>query len=281
MSTTLYAWANALSFPVALFDHTFVTDYDFTNGEYPDGPPAGSNYWYCWGIYHPSADHGNIAKLSGDDTIAANLVSPNIAPPAFPGGVGTQDGSIEYYGVDGVCHMVANQVLFATGTSTSEPALVTKANGYRLSSFLYTDYGLNTSDWDSLKNQFASGLPQAPDSFSIWLLTLGFTLEDMAEVEAERVIVHEALQLLRTTIGGMSPDEAYAAIGAIILTSLYALDKSIGWDNLQKLFPALNVLPSSPEEAAFVVDKDQLANSLNKLNAYKATQGRFILECPC
>lgn len=267
MSTTLFAWANALSFPAAIFDHTFVTDYDFKNGQYPAGPPAGDNYWYCWGVYHPSADHGMIANQSGDGTIASNLVTSNVAPPAFPGGVGTQDGSIEYYGVDGVCHMVANQVLFATGSGTEEPAMVSKANGYRVSSFLYTDYGLNTSDWDSLKSQFAAGLPQPLDSFDLWVLTLGFSLGDIAEIAALRLAAHEALKLLRTKIPGMTADEAYAAIGATILGSIDALDKAIGWDNLQKLFPALKALPTSAEDAAFLVDKDQLAHSINKLNA--------------
>ena len=145
MSNTLYAWANALS-SAPMLDHTWVTDYPFTNNEYPTigDIPSGANYWYCWGIYHPSGDggiqhnpNGAIGSADGDLAVATALVEPNTAPETSGVTDQPQNGAITFYGVDGVCHNVANQTLYATGTSSTEPIRVQDARGYDLSSFFY------------------------------------------------------------------------------------------------------------------------------------------------
>ena len=72
----------------------------------------------------------------------------------MPGAIRTPDsrsapaarGTIYVYGVDGVCHQLANQVLYATsGTRLT----VNKARGYFFSTYLYGTYGLQHAAWAS------------------------------------------------------------------------------------------------------------------------------------
>ncbi|NWF38619.1 hypothetical protein F3F96_05685 [Mariprofundus sp. NF] len=121
----LFAWANPVT-RLNLVDHTWVTDYDVPPIHKSPPPPPDSNlYWWCWGKYHPDGtggighpQHGAIGNASVDLSTASNIVEPNISPksPVKPNkGLGT----IAYYGIDGVCHQVANQTLYATGSKTA------------------------------------------------------------------------------------------------------------------------------------------------------------------
>jgi hypothetical protein len=59
-------------------------------------------------------------------------------------------GTIFVYGVDGVCHQVANQVLFATAR-WGDPLTVRAARGYVASVFLYGTYGRKIAAWERKK----------------------------------------------------------------------------------------------------------------------------------
>src|SRR5207302_105606 len=70
-------------------------------------------------------------------------------------------GTVFRYGSDGVCHQLANQTLFATGRGGSPPLMVRHARGYPTSSFLYGDYGLQTSAWQRRIARCARARPSA------------------------------------------------------------------------------------------------------------------------
>ena len=118
--TTLYAWATPAFSKDSPVDHTFVTDYDNRVDDYPSiekVEQAQANYWYCWGIFHAQGDssqqpNGYLGSASGDFALAQCLCLPNkasdsIDPHIRPNACGT----IYHYGLDGVCHQLANQVL--------------------------------------------------------------------------------------------------------------------------------------------------------------------------
>ena len=145
----LYAWVNPLSFTSKL-DHTWVTGYDTRTDTYQtleDVVDAGQLCWLCWGDFHPfgkTASHpdGFLLDCDGDQSFAECLVEPNASsidsPPAR--------GTIFEYGIDGVCHQLANQVLYAANVDGTAPT-VKDAKGYWLSSLAYTTYGRQKSAW--------------------------------------------------------------------------------------------------------------------------------------
>ena len=271
---TLYAWANPLSF-APFFDHTWVTDYSFTNNEYPTigDIPDGANYWYCWGIYHPSGSggvnhnpNGAIGQAASDQTMATSLVTSNTPPPSQPGEPDQpQDGSITFYAVDGVCHNVANQVLYATGTSDTEPIRVKEARGYDVSSFLYTNYGLNTTGWNALKSSYAPDVKEPGDDFSDWfeqVLGEKVTLKQVLAVTVARAAAQLALQKLHQDVQGMTAKEVMAAVGVIVLAALTAIYKTLGSTDFHILFPSFPTLPSTAQEAVSWIDPAQLEESV-------------------
>ena len=264
----LYAWANPLK-GVSMFDHTWVTDYTPNESTIP----SGKNYWYCWGIFHASAGHGKIGEANADATIAKSLVEPNVAPPQFPGQSGEpQDGSITFYGVDGVCHNVANQILYSTGNATTEPIRVEKANGYHLSTFFYTNYGLNMSGWSSLVAQYAPNVKSPNDDFSEWLLkSIGskITSKEIMEVLGVRTAAQLALQKLHSSVPNMTPTEVKIAIGAILLTALADVEKIIGLQNFLILFPSLTKVPLTADEASNWIDTEMLEHSVSYIHSKK------------
>ena len=171
---TLYAW----SVPIVAadngklnnFDHTWVTDFveDIDLRYKPDParpaytPPDG--FWYCWGQGYEKAAK-SICSADGD-IIAANNISPrNVVP--YEDGIfySNTSGSIEFYGLDGVCHNVANQVLFSTGTSLKEPVRVEQAKGYAVSSFFYGTYGLNEDKWEKIRKAYMPDVKIPGDDF--------------------------------------------------------------------------------------------------------------------
>lgn len=149
-SQTLYAWVVPAYFTDSPVDHTWITTYDNRVSPYPDINAviaAGESNWYCWGDFHPTGgtpdnQTGFIGSQAGNVAFSSCLVQPNadssVSPPAR--------GTIFVYGVDGVCHQLANQVLFSTG-STSSPLTVKNARGYFASSFLYGTYGAQSAAW--------------------------------------------------------------------------------------------------------------------------------------
>lgn len=144
----LYAWAAPATIGGSKVDHTWTTSFDNRIHNYPDIAAvirAGEDFWFCWGMYRsrggtPANKTGFLGKKSGDLGLARCLVAPNLDSFKHKAARGT----IFAYGVDGVCHQVSNQALYATGPS---PLTVKLARGYYASVFLYGTYGRSASSW--------------------------------------------------------------------------------------------------------------------------------------
>lgn len=160
-SILLYAWANPVSGTV--WDHTWVTTYDNRSNDYKTIGKviaAGLDYWFCWGDYHPSGstpDHPNgfLGAMTGDLGIARCLCQSNAPSKTHTPTCGT----IFVYGVDGVCHQLANQVLWATKGLVAGPLTVSNARGYHISSFFFGTYGNQTAAWNAKKSSCAPAIP--------------------------------------------------------------------------------------------------------------------------
>ena len=159
----LYAWVVPAYSSGSPVDHTWVTTYDSRIHAYPDiaaVKKANEANWYCWGSFHPTGSvpgnpSGYIGSRRGARGIADCLVMPN----ADSSSNFAARGTIFTYGVDGVCHQLANQVLYATKTAGSAPLTVKKARGYAISTFLYGTYGLQHAAWKGKLYSFAGVKP--------------------------------------------------------------------------------------------------------------------------
>jgi hypothetical protein len=153
VSTTLYAWTVPAFTAGSPVDHTWVTAYDNRTNAYQTVAAvvaAGQFYWYCWGSFHPTGGtptnpSGFLGSQGGDLALAQCLVQANADSRTTPAARGT----IFVYGVDGVCHQLANQVLYATGMGAAPPLTVRLARGYMASTFIYGTYGLQHTAWAS------------------------------------------------------------------------------------------------------------------------------------
>lgn len=149
--TDLFAWVVPAYVTGSPVDHTWVTTYDSRVTPYAtinDVKAAGQNNWFCWGDFHPKGGTpvnatGFIGSQKGNLALASCLVEPNLISSGNPAAQGT----IFTYGIDGVCHQLANQVLYSTKTAGLEPLTVKEARGYALSSFIYGTYGLQHAAW--------------------------------------------------------------------------------------------------------------------------------------
>lgn len=165
-----YAWTVPAFTSGSPVDHTWVTTYDNRVNAYQnDAAVAAAHqfYWYCWGAFHPqggtpSIPDGFIGSQAGNLALAQCLVEANADSRIVPAARGT----IFIYGVDGVCHQLANQVLYATGTSTVPQLTVRMARGYMASTFIYGTYGLQSAAWAS-KIAACSGTKLTPSGVAI------------------------------------------------------------------------------------------------------------------
>src|SRR5271166_2982783 len=147
--TRLYAWAAPAFTTGSPVDHTWVTTYDNRINPYPDERAvvvAGQFYWYCWGDFHsqggtPANPDGLLGQQDGDLALAKCLVTPNADSRTVPAARGT----IFTYGIDGMCHQLASQVLYATGSGAVKRLTVSAARGYMASTFIYGTHGLQHS----------------------------------------------------------------------------------------------------------------------------------------
>jgi hypothetical protein len=163
-TATFYAWAVPAFTTGSPVDHTWVTIFDNQTSNYSNinaVRAAGQCYWFCWGGYHakghtPVNPTGALGNKSGSLPLAKCLVKPNADSRVDAAACGT----IFTYGVDGVCHQLANQVLYATKTSTGL-LTVSKARGYWASTFVYGTYGLQQAAW-AAKIRSCSGVKKAP-----------------------------------------------------------------------------------------------------------------------
>jgi hypothetical protein len=276
----LYLWANPVK-KADFLDHTWVTTYPFTNGEYPNFSdiPAGESYWYCWGDYHAEGKggihhepNGAIGQADADINIASKLVKPNQSAPVFPGKPGQpQDGAIVVYAVDGVCQNLANQLLYATGRPDKEPVRVEDARGYQIATFFYGNYGLS-EQWDDLKKA-AGDVSEPADDFSTFMrMAIGDSIgvKKTMEVEAARMIAQLALRELRKDVLSGEIESAHVlelALGAIWLSAFAAVDFAVGLHNFLILFPSLDIRPEKHEHIIGIINQDMLRHSFESLAA--------------
>lgn len=250
MSDIFYAWGRPLTQgtdPVLKrLDHTWVTIFeeDVDPTEQPDppedwNPPDG--YWYCWGRVHNVASH-QISMQSGSIDIA-NAISPQNTP-AVP--LGTKQwkasqtsGSIEFYGLDGVCHQVANQVLCATATQTTEPQRVQDALGYSLSTFFYGTYGLNTEVWQDLVAAHLKDLKLAGDDFLPIMKRIVPEADqsDLLDIRTQAQARLADIRRWRET----HDREHFAIVGRSNFKALLAALKVLGEEVFLELFPLVDL----------------------------------------
>lgn len=170
MTVKLYAWVRPLDIDKRL-DHTWVTTYNNAGGPYnslEEVAAAKQYYWMCWGDFHREGVPANpIATGEGELDLACCLVEPN----ADSRDEQAARGTIFTYAIDGVCHQLANQVLFATGINGHPPLTVKDARGYWLSSYLYETYGRQKTAWPDKVEQCTSaaisGEPKIMEAFAV------------------------------------------------------------------------------------------------------------------
>lgn len=143
MDKIYFVWANPLTIDKDL-DHTWATTYD----PVATCPPDTQNgaYWYCWGICHMTGSYNPTARQlhygTGDYDLASCICEPNKEDnhAGIPG----------WYGQWGVCHQVANRILYATTGPDGQKMNVEGAHGYWLSHFLYGTYGGPDGNWQTV-----------------------------------------------------------------------------------------------------------------------------------
>lgn len=144
----LYAWVTSAFIPKGSpVDHTWVTSYDSRNvvfSNIEDVKKVNEQCWYCRGSFHQQGRPSDpiVIGISSSGTEAC-LVKPNDSKSG---------GTLHWYGIDGVCHQVSNQVLYVTSTPAGgKPQIVNRARGYKLSSALFGTYGRREAEWNAVR----------------------------------------------------------------------------------------------------------------------------------
>ncbi len=204
----LYAWAVPAFTTGAPVDHTWVTSYDNRQTVYQNDAQvaaAGQDYWYCWGAFHasggtPNNPTGYLGDRTGDITLARCLVKSNADCRVDAAARDT----IFVYGVDGVCHQLANKVLYST-KGAGLPLTVCNARGYIASVFVYGEYGLQPTAW---ANKLAScGAPTLVAELGVMAMP---GLPDDFEKRAREVIGNEP-KLLADLLALRAETQRFAA----------------------------------------------------------------------
>jgi hypothetical protein len=155
ITSTAYVWVTPAWVSDAPVDHTWVTTYDNQITPLPDVEAvvaSGERYWFCWGSFHAGGNPAAPLRSGAVDIPVADcLVRPNAESRTDSAARGT----IFRYGADGVCHQLANQVLWATKGSTGVPLTTAGANGYKASVFFYEMYGREKEAWNGKKTSCA------------------------------------------------------------------------------------------------------------------------------
>jgi nucleoid DNA-binding protein len=142
-SQSLFAWARPISKRNKV-EHTWITTYDSGKTKYlniAQVTAAKELYWYCWGDFHSSG------RLLGTQVGDVQLANCYVEPNANSRTIAPARGTIFSYALDGVCHQLANQVLYSTISNGQVPLTVEGAVGYRSSTYIYGMYGLQHEAW--------------------------------------------------------------------------------------------------------------------------------------
>jgi len=184
-SAKFYVWV--VPTRPGLAEHTWVTTYDSRAKVYRDiekVATAGHCFWYCWGNFYEGGNTGGLGKTgrkparllgerAGDVALAQCLVAANADSESLQAARGT----IFQYSRNGVCHQLANQVLYATRGVGAEPLTVNGARCYMLSAARWGTYGVPKPPWvekiascgpdRSRKKQTSqvTEMPAGPDDF--------------------------------------------------------------------------------------------------------------------
>lgn len=179
-SGRLYVWARRMNFikvrgkTIISPDHTWVTDYP--NPGPPNGftepIPADDHYWFCWGVFHSGGDTNENPKpyqpffspVNAGVTQAVCICEANVQDDAGnPSWPHAQIPGI--YGEHGVCHQVANRILWSAGLKNGKRVTVRGVRGWQLSWFLYGPYG-SAGTWPLPKCPPSDSLGPTPEAIS-------------------------------------------------------------------------------------------------------------------
>jgi hypothetical protein len=190
----LWAWTTPAFSSGSPVDHTWVTTYDNRLKPYQksaDVAAAGEHYWYSYGTFHPTIGVPGfpgtyLGSIKGDLALAVCLCKANVSSVVDYAARGT----IFTYGVDGVCHQLSNQILWASHSKPTGSLTVAGARGYLISTFLFGTYGLQHAAW--LMKQKGCGtvvgggptIPMGPD--------MEMQVPDEFERHAREILVTDA-----------------------------------------------------------------------------------------
>jgi len=161
---SLFIWSRRAFTSVNPFplNHTWVTSYP--NPGPPDGfakPfPADAHYWFCWGSLHSGGDGFQqpapykVWRGPAPANLRLALCICQANTPTNPTNKAWPKAGIEgKYGHNGVCHQVANRVLWSAGLQPNGDALTVEGvNGWKLSWDIYGAYGYRDdfSNWEEV-----------------------------------------------------------------------------------------------------------------------------------
>ncbi|WP_196486285.1 hypothetical protein [Burkholderia territorii] len=265
-AVTLFAWATPAFFKESVVDHTWVTAYDNRILKFPDIQSiisASNHYWYCWGSFHPSGGtpdnaDGFLAKGIGSLPYAQCICKENSDSRQDRAAQGT----IFTYGIDGVCHQLANQVLWATGANGNAPATVSSARGYWFSTFLFGAYGKRQADWVAKYTQCQTSWSLEMETRSSGSVTEDFETHVRSvitgpgsEEKVRQLITHrtesmDKIEKLQNTTkllgGGPSADD----LNKLYSSFLQKAASILGEDDFKRVFG------QSPSDVMNIVDPD-------------------------
>ncbi len=190
-----FVWVKPAFFRYSPVDHTWVTSYDSRITPYPsirDVKKANELFWYCKGDFHKTGDPrrskgGLVLGCTLDKQVAQCLVGANDP---------NRNGTINVYGIHGVCHQITNQVLYSGGISLPRSRwwhLKKKVRGYWLSRAIYGQYGLRKDEWYERTvhciPSYAYRYPRMPELLHSAILALNTLASD------ERITILESLRV--------------------------------------------------------------------------------------
>jgi hypothetical protein len=201
----LVAWASPLFGTIRFADHTWVTTYEKATA----CSPPNEDYWYCTGGCRDTTAPSTVARELGlwraDLQLARCIAQPNSQTFA----AGPPTARIRYL-KDGVCHQIANRILYAASDEGVAPT-VEGARGYGVTVFFFGKYG-TSSQWRQLLQDCSADRHEAVsehkalserEAFAAWLDTRLVSepeKETQGETEAEKARRKERLVELREAV---------------------------------------------------------------------------------
>lgn len=255
--TFVYVWANPLK-SFGILDHTWVVTYNPIQVCPPD--TSKGDYWYCWGICHETGKFNPKARLlhvSRADMKLANCISK-------PNDKEDHAGITSWYGRYGVCHQVANRILFSVATDIKLPLLVNGAHGFWLSHLLYGNYGGSKGNWENVQQKcgvvrIQPNLMDLSPMIDMLRLTLGDDFSDemikqLRDVQQEMLMQKAAMEEM-VEANEMSVENFAIAINRMLTKYMPQLAQIVGIEYSRLVFGV-----DSGEEV-YLIDVEMAAKS--------------------